>query len=268
MPAARRAGGGARLQLRFEIGDPQSPRGHAIMYAHVSNPSGRVLATYCVVLPITFSLGKYLPPMFAAQMQMEGMPEASQMSVVPVPPMLEDVRGVADMRALAERRGDDLCDMGTIFLNDDSQRMMFAAEAAQAYGQLYGAYAEKWPALAQAPVESGPVEELDVDDVLADVLSDRDRIGELAKGVSQLRYALDGNDTVQLKQTERTMRRMAESLPEKYRADQLIEAALRNDEQGARLTQLYLERAYKLLDEDYAAIPPLEQQIREVRGAL
>jgi hypothetical protein len=252
------------VQLRFEIGDSQSPRGHAIIYAHVSNPSGRVLATYCVVLPITFSLQKYLPPMFAAQT--EGLPEAGGMSVVPVPPMLEDVNGVAEMRALAERRGDDLCDMGTVFLNDDSQRMMFAAEAAQEYGQLYAKYSDRWPTLTPEPVSAVPAEDLDVEDVLAEVLSDRDRIGELAKDVGQLRYALDGNDKFLLKQTERSMRRMAEALPEKYRADQLIEAALRNDDQGARLTQLYLERAYKLLDEDYAAIPPLEQQIREVRG--
>jgi hypothetical protein len=55
-------------------------------------------------------------------------------------------------------------------------------------------------------------------------------------------------------------------LPEKYRADQLIEAALRPDAQGNRLTQLYLQRAYKLVDEDYAAIPPLEREIRELRG--
>jgi hypothetical protein len=225
-----------------------------------------VLATYCVVLPITFSLGKYLPPMFATQMQMESMQEASAMSVVPIPPMLEEVSGVDELRALAERRGDDLCDMGTIFLNDDSQRMMFAAEAAQEYGQLYSRYADKWPTLAPQPAATGPAEELNVDDVLAEVLSDRDRLGELAKGVGQLRYALEGNDKFLLKQTERSMRRMAEALPEKYRADQLIDAALRTDETGVRLTQLYLERAYKLLEEDYAAIPPLEQQIREANG--
>jgi hypothetical protein len=254
------------VQLRFEFGDPQSPRGHAIMYGHVSGPTGRVLATYCVVLPITFSLGKFLPPMFATQMQKEGMAEAGSMSVVPIPPMLEQVSSVDEMRALAERRGDDLCDIGTIFLNDDSQSMMFAAEAAQEYGQIYTKFAASWPSIAPVSVDAGPAADLDVDDVLAEVLSDRDRLGELAKGVGQLRYALEGNDKFLLKQTERSMRSMAQALPEKYRADQLIEAALRNDETGTRLTQLYLERAYKLLDEDYAAIPPLEQQIREARG--
>lgn len=254
------------MQLRFDLGDAQSPRGHAIVYANASGGAGHVMATYCVVLPITFALGKYLPPMFAAQMPMEGLREASAMSVVPIPPMLEDVSGVAEMRALAERRGDDLCDMGAIFLNDDSQRMMFAAEAAQAYGQLYAAYSESWPTLAPQTAADGPSEELEVEDVLAEVLSDRDRLGELAKGVGQLRYALEGHDKFLLKQTERSMQRMAAALPEKYRADLLIEAAKRDDATGARLVQLYLERAYKLLDEDYAAIPPLEQQIREARG--
>jgi hypothetical protein len=254
------------VQLRFELGDPQAPRGHAIVYANLSGSRPRVVATYCVVLPITFALGKYLPPMFAAQMPTEGLREASTLSVVPVPPMLEDIPNLAELRALAERRGDDLCDMGAIVLGDDSQRMMFAAEASQAYGQLYATYSQTWPTVvAAAEATAGPAEELDVDDVLAEVMSDRDRLEELAKDIGRLRYAIEGSDKFLMKQTERSMRRLASTLAEKYRAEQLIDAAKRTDERGARLAQLYLERAYKLLDEDYAAIPPLEQQIRELR---
>jgi len=62
------------------------------------------------------------------------------------------------------------------------------------------------------------------------------------------------------------MRRLAATLPEKYRAEQLVAAALRSDVEGAQLAELYLQRAYKLLDEDYISIPPIEQRIRELRG--
>ena len=62
------------------------------------------------------------------------------------------------------------------------------------------------------------------------------------------------------------MRRIARSLPEKYRAELLVEAALREDATGARLAELYLQRGYKLADEDYANIPPLEREIRTLRG--
>jgi transposase len=256
----RQGKGGATVQLRFELGDPQTPRGHAILYARGAGPTGQLMATYCVVLPISFSIGKYLPPMFAAQMPMEALQESTTMSVVPIPPMLEDVTSFEELRQIAQRRDDDLCDVGAVLVTDDSQRMTFAAEAAAAYGQLYGAYLRTWPDVATA----APPEDLNVEDVLAEVLSDRDRLAELARGVGMLRYAMEGKDRQLLGQTEQSMRRMAAGLPEKYRADRLIEAALRPDEHGDRLAQLYLQRAYKLVEEDYTAIPPLEREIREL----
>jgi hypothetical protein len=252
------------VQLRFELGDSQAPRGHAIVFTRGSGSAGTLMSTYCVVLPISFSIGKYLPPMFAAQMPTEALSEATTMSVVPIPPMLEDTPSFEALRQLAERRDDDLCDMGTVLVTDDNQRMMFAAEAAAAYGQLYAAYLQSWPDVSQ-PGAATPLDDLNVEDVLAEVLSDRDRLAELTRSVGTLRYALEGNDRQLLAKTEQSMRRMAVGLAEKYRADQLIEAALRPDERGAQLAQLYLQRAYKLVDEDYAAIPPLERDIRELQ---
>jgi hypothetical protein len=253
------------VDLRFELGDPQAPRGHALVFARSSNAMGPVLATYCVVLPVAFSIGKYLPPMFAAQMPMEGLRDTHTLGVVPIPPMLEEVPNVETLRQSAERRGDDLCDIGTLLLTDDSQRVAYAAEAAAAYGQLFANYVANWPAVAVTP--ASPAErELEVEDVLAEVLSERDRLAELARSLGTLRYAMEGNDRRLREETVRSMRRIAMGLAQKYRTDQLIEAALRPDDQGAHLAQLYLQRAYKLVDEDYAAIPPIEREIRELQG--
>lgn len=253
------------MQLRFEMGDASSPRGHAILYAHAGNDTERVLATYCVVLPIQFSIGKYLPPLFASQMPLGDLAEASQMSVVPIPPMLEDAPDLATLRQLAERRSDDLCDLGSIFISEDTQRMAYAAEACQTYGQIYGEYTQRWPNVVEEASHATPLDDLDVNDVLAEVLPERDRLGELARLTSQARYALDGHDQHLLEDVTRQMLRIARSLPEKYHADQLVEAALRNDATGPRLAGLYLQRAYKLLDEEYADIPPIERDIRALR---
>lgn len=253
------------MQLRFELGDAQAPRGHAILYARTGNDGERILATYCIVMPIQFSIGKYLPPLFASQMPLEGIREASQMSVVPIPPMLEDGPNLATLRQLAERRGDDFCDLGTIFIQDDTQRMAYAAEACQIYGQLYGNYSQRWPDVVESPSQSAPLDDLDVNDVLAEVLPERDRLGELARLTGQARYALDGHDQHLLDDVTRQMRRIAASLPEKYRADLLVDAALRGDATGPRLAGLYLQRAYKLLDEQYTDIPPIERDIRALR---
>lgn len=255
------------MQLRFELGDPQAPRGHAIVYAHAGNDPNRLLATYCVVLPIQFSIGKYLPPILSGQLPMEGLRDASAMSVVPMPPMLEDYDNLAALRQLAERRGDDLCDMGNVFISDDGQRMTYAAEACQAYGVLFAQYSERWPQPVEESTASvAPLEELNVEDIMTQVLPERDRLSELSRLVGQARYALDGHDRHLLAEVSATMRRIARSLPEKYRADLLVDAALREDASSARLAELYLQRGYKLADEDYANIPPIEREIRNLRG--
>jgi hypothetical protein len=261
--------GEIRVQLRFELGDAQAPRGHAILYARVSGAAERYVATYCIVLPIPFSLGKYLPPIFAGQMPLDAMSQAMpDISAMPIPLMLEDVASLPALRQLAERRGDDYCDLGTVALGDDTHRLTFAAEAATEYGQLYASYRRTWPEPEEAtssPAGQGPLADIDVDAMMVTVLPERARLGELARLISQARYAMEGNDRRQLETLTGELRRLARSLPEKYRADQMIEAALRTDAVGPRLAELYLQRAYKLADELYAEIPPIEQEIRALR---
>ncbi len=254
------------MPLRFELGDSATPRGHAILFARVGGEADRIVATYCVVLPIQFSIGKYLPPILSGQIPMEGLRDASVMSVVPMPPMLEDAPALPQLRQLADRRGDDLCDLGILYISDDSQRMTFAAEASQEYGQLYTAYVQRWPQVHEPQVTANPLDALRIEDVMAEVLPERDRLGELARLIGQARYAIEGHDQRLLDTVTASMRRIAQSLPEKYRAEPLVEAALRIDAVGPRLAELYLQRAYKLLEEEYADIPPIEREIRTLRG--
>jgi hypothetical protein len=255
------------MQLSFDLGDPQAPRGHAIVYARAGDNRNHILATYCVVLPIQFSIGKFLPPMLASQLPMEGMQDPEAMSVVPIPPILEDAPDFAQLQAVAERRGDDLCDIGTIFISDDSQRMTYAAEACQSYAQLFAAYAQRWPSVSsEAPAAGGnPLDDLSVEDVLAGVLSERDRLAELARMVGQIRYARDGHDQREVDEVTQSMRRLARTLPEKYRANQLVDVVTRtsaSDATSSRLAELYIQRAYKLVDEEYADIPAIDSEIR------
>jgi NAD-dependent oxidoreductase involved in siderophore biosynthesis len=61
------------------------------------------------------------------------------------------------------------------------------------------------------------------------------------------------------------MQRITASLPDKYRSSELIASAVDSSEKGSRLAELYLERGYKLLDEEYAEIPVIERAIRELQ---
>ncbi len=258
------------MSLRFELGDADAPRGHAILYARLSGAIERYVATYCVTLPISFSLGKYLPPMFSSQIPSEALGEEAGVSAMPIPPMLEEVESYDALRQLAERRNDDLCDIGTLLITDDSQRMAFAAEASAEYGRVYAQYHSRWPDIT-APVSppSGvsatPLDDLDAQVIAASVLPERDRIGEMARLAGQARYAMDGHDERLLQEVSSQLQMLASTLPEKYRATLLAETAVRPDQTSERLAELYLQRAYRLLDEDYINIPPIEQQIRDLR---
>ena len=270
------------MSLRFELGDADAPRGHAILYARLSGAGERYVATYCVTLPIAFSLGKYLPPMFSGQLPAEALGEGSEMSAMPIPPMLEEVESYDALRQMAEARGDDLCDIGTLLISDDTQRMVFAAEACAEYGRGYAEYHQRWsrsastsrgasspastPASgASAGASGAALDDMDPEIIVASALPERNRLEEIARLAGQARYAIDGHDTRLLSEVSGQLRMLAATLPEKYRADQLVEAAVRPDTVGASLAQLYIQRAYRLLDEDYINIPPIEQQIRELR---
>ncbi|HEX9038421.1 MAG TPA: hypothetical protein VF808_15670 [Ktedonobacterales bacterium] len=259
------------MSLHFELGDAERPRGHAILYARLSGSTPRYVATYCIVLPISFSIGKFLPPFLGGQIPVEELGEANTSSPMPIPPMLEDVANVESLRTLASRRGDDLCDLGVLLISDDSQRLAFAAEAAAEYGRAYADYHATWSsepgeAIDQTSLDDGaPLSDEDAQSVVASLLPERDRLGELARLISQARYAMEVRDQRQLDDTAAHMRRIAATLPDKYRAEQLVAAALRSDAVGATLADLYLQRAYKLLEEDYIGIPPIEQRIRELR---
>ncbi len=257
------------MQLRFELGDAATPRGHAVLYARAGGGAGAYLATYCVVLPIAFSMAKYLPPMLSGQIPAEAL-SGEGLSVVPIPPMLEDVGDLDELRTTAERRGDDLCDLGTLLLSDDSQRLLYATQASQEYGMLYARYRERWPRLPapRTPQPQGAtLDEIDVDEVMTAILPERARLSEMARLISQARYAIEVGDRQSLEAASRELRRLARSLAAKYRADRLVAAALRTDALGPRLAELYLQRGFKLADEDYASIPPLDQQIRALQGA-
>jgi hypothetical protein len=253
------------MQLSFDLGDRQAPRGHAILYAHAGEDRSHILATYCVVLPIQFSIGKFLPPMLAGQLSLEGLRDSDAMSVVPIPPILEDAPPLSQLHQLAERRGDDLCDIGTIFISDDGQRMTYAAEACQSYAQLFADYVSQWPTVAEttsAEAAETPLDDLNVEEVLAGVLSERDRLAELARMVGQVGYAREGNDQRLLEEVTKSMRRLARTLPEKYRANQLVDVVTKADPASPRLAELYIQRAYKLADEEYADIPAIDSEIR------
>jgi hypothetical protein len=111
-----------------------------------------------------------------------------------------------------------------------------------------------------------PLDDMDTEELLLQTMNDRQRLAELGKLVGVARYAIEGHDTSLLQDTRKRMTNIARLMPEKYRSAELISAATDASDRSSRLAQLYLERGYKLLNEEYADIPGIERTIRELQN--
>ncbi|HEY3111130.1 MAG TPA: hypothetical protein VGL23_20400 [Chloroflexota bacterium] len=244
------------MSLQFRRGAADRPRGHALAYFETSD--GRIYATYIVIPPIQIDLAKYMPPMFAGQIPAQA---AAELSAMPLPPIPEEVAGgLIALDRLAELREDDLVAAGPVDPRALDRLLMVAAEAGQAYVALYKSWQAN--ALTEPPAREEP--SYDVDEVLLSLESEHDRIGRLARLVGQLRYALDGGDRRMAEEALAEMERVGRTLPEKYRVAELVAAANRPGQDGARLAKLLLERSYKLCQEEYAEVARIEAEIKRL----
>jgi hypothetical protein len=255
------------MGLHFLRGNGQTPRGHALFFARSTNDSQVIYSTYCLIPPIPMSLAKYFPPIFAAQIPIEELQGAVRISGMPIPPMLEEGLTLEQLEELAERRDDDLCDLGTTS-SEEVERMQAASANCQEYAQLYASYiAQKRPPAQKKIIHSEPlpVDELDPEELLLEAMPERQKLTELGKLIGTARYALDGQDIPLLRETKRRMERTIRRLPEKYRGIELVAAATSNKPNSGRLAELYLSRAYKLADEEYADIPGIDRTIQDLQ---
>ncbi|MBI2856402.1 MAG: hypothetical protein HYX93_06115 [Chloroflexi bacterium] len=243
------------MELYFEKGTRDAPKGHALLFFRQRYNQEEILATYLVTLPVSVDVAKYIPPMFASQMQ--GM-TAQELSGFAFPPVPEHVEGLSQLRRLAEARDDDLLDGGTCDSSDPMQLLQLVNDMQQEYSRLYQGFLE-----AQAPVASSTVS-----DVLYDLMGERDKLGELSKLVGKLRFAAEGSDSHLVRETEEEIQTLGRYLPEHYRISRIIKTAEMPLPVGARLAQLYLERCYKLHEEDYRRVQEVEGEIKQIEEGL
>ena len=245
------------MSLSFEQGSQEQPKGHAVLYFR--SPS-ELLATYIVVLPLTVDFTKYIPPLMANQVKDVGLEQFSAFAIPPVP---EKVDSMQVLEELARIRGDDLIYGGDVTSNDFMEAAQRVNDAVQSYAQLYRGSAPALQAEDQEQPEEGQAGP-SVGEVVYSLMGERDKLAELTKLVGKLRFAIEGKDRKQIEEAEADMKTLARYLPEGCRVQRLAEAAKLSVEHGPRLTELYLERCYKLSDEDYIGLRQVEEAIQEM----
>ena len=249
------------MEINFERGDPQKPKGHALAYFRTRSDPDKVYATYIVVLPISVDFVKYVPPFLTSHL---GSTPLSDLSAFSLPPVPEEVGSHQELQQLADLRDDDLLFAGTMHSFELTEMM-------QAVGDVVRHYSQTWSDHAKAAVVipgGEPDEGLStVNEVLYSLMSERDRLAELSKLVGKLRFAVEGNDRQTGVEMEEEIRLLARYLPEQYCISSLLQSVVDSSARGAHLAQLYLDRCYKLSRGDDAGAQHLDEKIQTLKAS-
>ncbi len=253
------------MNLDFDTGNPTSPRGHAIIYFRARYDAEKLVATYAITLPMAIDFSKYVPPFLASHLAAEPLKDLSAFSLPPVP---EEVESYDHLKRLSEARADDLVCGGTVATNDLPEMMQVAGDAVQEYARLWK---ESQPAAARGaipePADDTSDTSLGVNEVLYGLMNDGDRLQELSKLVGQLRFALDGNDRALSEETCDEIAAVGRHMPTNYQVPDLLRAMMQPESKRSLLTQLYLDRCYRLLEGDYNSVQDLDERIRGMEAA-
>ncbi|MGH2442399.1 MAG: hypothetical protein ACRDFX_04475 [Chloroflexota bacterium] len=244
------------MSLQFIRGDSVAPVGHALIYFHADDV---VLATYVSVPPIKFDLSAYMPGFLATAMQ--GMDLGESMVATPIPPIPEEVAGEDYLKSLAERRQDDLIYAGVTMRSDPMRLAAETAELARSYGELYET---AYKATADDVASESRAAPRPSEIVRFEGMTQLEQLNELSALTGRMLDSV-GAGTPDL-DVERQMRALSDVLPAKYRISDLLEDVHQAQPDGQRLAKLYIERAYKLYNEDYLDLERIDKEIEAIHG--
>ena len=262
------------MDLTFERGDAQRPRGHALVYFRVDTEPDKLYASYIVILPVKADFGKYVPPFLASHL---GNLPLNDFSAFAMPPVPEEVSGRGELERLSDLRQDDLVFGASMFSFDLPRMMESITDAVQSYSELCNDFydrqgiagapvAESIPAAPAPEAEAESDNSYSVNEVLLSLMSERDKLAELSRLLGMLQFAQEGSDANMTGEVTDEITALARHLPEEFQILNLLAAAKETTGRGSRLAQLYLDRCFRLSDGDTTTAQNLQAQIEELRG--
>ena len=108
-----------------------------------------------------------------------------------------------------------------------------------------------------------------VKDVIYEFMGEPDKLSELSKLVGKLRFASEGHEGFYnrsfIEEVESEILSLDRYLPVNYNIKSLIQSTKLESDSGSVLAQLYLERCYKLYEEDYIELQNIEDKIKSFK---
>ncbi len=243
------------MDLTFENGSPDTPRGHAFLVFQNSVGPGEVWATYLVVLPISIDLAKYVPPFLMGQL---GDSADHDLSAFAFPPFPEKIESYDHLTELAAERGDDVILGGAIDPSDVVTAMSTVSDVLQQYTDACASLDHEDEELEALEDPEG----FSINEVMYSLMNDGDKLSELTKLVGRLRYAVEGGEEVMVREAESDILTLSRLLPDTHQIPRLLEVAKVAGNANAELAHLYLQRCFLILREEYANLSELDSRIR------
>ena len=249
------------MDVKFDKGNPEHPMGHALLYFRSSLDNEEVWATYLVILPISVDVSKYVPPFLINQVGDIGPKDLSAFAFPPAPERLGTYN---ELEYLAGRRGDDVIYAGIFNPTDVASAMMSINEVVQKYADMYSRLIGKSVGDGELPAQSTVEPGLGVNEVVYGLMGETDKLAELTKLVGRLRFAVEGSDAGLVQEAEDEINLLAHYLPENHGVARLVQAVKSSDISGASLADLYLQRCFHLVKEEYGKLSHIEEKIKQL----
>jgi hypothetical protein len=83
--------------------------------------------------------------------------------------------------------------------------------------------------------------------------------------IGKMQFALEGQDDRLAKEAVNEITALSRHLPDSYQIPDLIKTLEGSSSQRLELARLYLERCYKLLQEDYTGVREKDDAIRQMQ---
>jgi len=242
------------LDLIFQKGSKESPKGHALLYFTNKDNPNEIWGTYIITLPIQVDIKKYMPPFLLNDSNSLNSSDFNSFAFPPSPELIGPIEIVQD---LAEVRDEDLIDGGNIDINDSANNMMKINEILSQYLNLYlNNNAKKIE-----EIDENESENSNVNSLMYEFMNVNDRMTELSKLLSKLLFAIENSQDTLITECEKDIESLSTFYPENHKINKIVEyTKIKNK---SKIAELYFKRCLYLAKENYGKVEECEKLIEQ-----
>tara|TARA_B100001179_G_scaffold227519_2_gene210199 strand:- start:2068 stop:2856 length:789 start_codon:yes stop_codon:yes gene_type:complete len=257
--------------LKFIIGDPSRPSGHAMVYF---DSDEIIYAAYVIDLPIKMTaedISKYVPPIYSEQIDQLEIDKMMSKKNLAYPPGPEKYDGdLISLKKLCKIRKDDLLYGGTIEVTNAINSMSKLNQIADEYSELCKVFFDE--NLIMKEIFNEPSRDNDTnnktikDGNTYSMMNETNLLTELTKIIGEIDYAETNNEKETIRIQLEKIKTIKDLLPTNRKIDEIIFHVKESNEKSKEIISILLLRAFSLLNEDYIKVQELENMLNSLNS--